>query len=209
MPSDAQSETTLCFEFLGVTVIVCCSHNPGQTLTQKPCTDGLRTHIEQRDLALSKGNGFQGRLVRVRSQLNGSVLGRKRAEQSRAGDASCRAHRRERTRVEDHESAPFAAWSTSLATMLAGQTTLRVSAAASDARGDATGRGRHEVAAPRVVPCSIPMRGLTRPPTRWRLTAVRRDVGSSGSSATRTNAGSVRPALATASRFSDARNPQC
>ena len=44
-----------------------------------------------------------------------------------------------RTRVEDHDSAPIAAWSTSLTTMLAGQTTLKVSAAASNAGGVATG----------------------------------------------------------------------
>ena len=53
--------------------------------------------------------------------------------------ATLGAHRCERTRIEDHESALIAAWPTSLATVLAGQTTLKVSAAASNARGVATG----------------------------------------------------------------------
>ena len=53
--------------------------------------------------------------------------------------ATLGAHRCERTSDEDHESALIAAWATSLATVLAGQTTLKVSAAASDARGATTG----------------------------------------------------------------------
>ena len=67
-------------------------------------------------------------------------LGHFGAEKARVREwATLGAHRCERTRVEDHESAPNAAWATSLATVLAGQTTLKRSAAASDARGATTG----------------------------------------------------------------------
>ena len=54
--------------------------------------------------------------------------------------ATLGAHRCEQIHIEDHESALIAAWKTSSVTMLAGQTTLRASAAASDARRVATGR---------------------------------------------------------------------
>ena len=52
------------------------------------------------------------------------------------------AHRCSSTSVENEDSAPIAAWPTSMSTMLTAQSMLRVSAAASDARGVATGARR-------------------------------------------------------------------
>ena len=72
-------------------------------------------------------------------------LGHFGAEKARVRErATLGAHRCERTSDEDRESALIAAWATSLATVLAGQTTLKVSAEASDARGAATGARRME-----------------------------------------------------------------